>query len=292
MKLVSENPNKLLQIPEVRSIVSAERLERAQQSIKIFDSGCDSRSSTIEHNLNNLLGLSGFDRGSTLVQSLLLLEEFQLFSGFAKCLCVGPRNEAELLALLGFGLEQQNIRGLDLISYSDFVDLGDMHEMPYADNSYEIIIAGWVLAYSVTVDQAIHEICRVLRPGGIVSIGWDMSRKYLKQTNEKILFNEHGILDQSEGLSIERSADIIQLFLRLGYQLESLFTQDSKAPYDVVTRRNILVAKVYPKAAYPAVVDTIFRDDIALRALSRQIGNSGNPTLKGMSEVVASISRD
>jgi SAM-dependent methyltransferase len=292
IRLVSKDPNKLLQIPEVRSLVSSDRLERAQEKIKIADSEHNSRSNTIKHNLNNLGGLSGFDRGSTLILPLLLLEEFQLLGSFTKCLCIGPRNEAELLALLGFGIKENNLRGLDLISYSEFVDLGDMHCMPYEDNSFDVIIAGWVLAYSANVDQAIHEICRVLRPGGIVSVGWDMARKTVEKTNQQIRYHEQGILDKSESMNLECAADISKLFSGLGYQVISVFSQNSKAPYDSVTRRNIFAARIYPQYSCPAIVDTVFRDELALRVLSQHIANSNLPNPQELQEILGSIGRD
>ncbi len=37
-----------------------------------------------------------------------------------------------------------NIRGLDLFSCSPRIDVGDMHDMRYADNSFDVIFLGWV----------------------------------------------------------------------------------------------------------------------------------------------------
>ena len=41
--------------------------------------------------------------------------------------CIGPRNEAEIFMLWSYGFKLENIVGLDLISYSPLIDLGDMY---------------------------------------------------------------------------------------------------------------------------------------------------------------------
>lgn len=73
--------------------------------------------------------------------------------------------------MIAYGFKKNNIRGLDLISYSPLIDLGDMHAMPYDDSSVDIIIAGWVLAYSEDRQAAAKEIIRVTKDGGIVALG-------------------------------------------------------------------------------------------------------------------------
>jgi len=74
---------------------------------------------------------------------------------------------------LGF----HNVRALDIISYSPWVDLGDMHAMPYADNQFGIVIMGWVLAYSHMQKKAAQEAIRVARNGGIIAVGVDVPHK-------------------------------------------------------------------------------------------------------------------
>ena len=39
----------------------------------------------------------------------------------------------------------KNITALDLFSYTPKFDMGDMHKMPYNNNSFDIIISGWCL---------------------------------------------------------------------------------------------------------------------------------------------------
>ena len=88
-----------------------------------------------------------------------------------KVLCVGPRTEAEFLMLLAEDFNPDNIRGLDLISYSDYVDVGDMHHMPYDDDSFDIVFLGWVLTYSKDLQRVADECVRVAKPGGYIAVG-------------------------------------------------------------------------------------------------------------------------
>src|SRR5690606_26436775 len=93
----------------------------------------------------------------------------------AQVLSIGPRAEGELLNLAAHGFEWSKIRGLDLISYSPRIDLGDMHNIPYSDASFDVVIAGWVLAYSERPAVAAQEMARVTRPGGLVAVGVEYS---------------------------------------------------------------------------------------------------------------------
>jgi SAM-dependent methyltransferase len=122
---------------------------------------------TVAHNLKGLRDLA-VNRSLYLTRPLSTIESLP---PHADLLVIGPRTEGELLALVAHGFERRSIRALDLITYSPWVDLGDMHAMPYPDNSFDAVILGWVLAYSEDRQRAAKEVLRVLRPGGIVAIG-------------------------------------------------------------------------------------------------------------------------
>jgi SAM-dependent methyltransferase len=44
--------------------------------------------------------------------------------------------------------------------------VGDVQALPFADGSFDCVVAGWVLYHVAQLDQAIAECARVLRPGG------------------------------------------------------------------------------------------------------------------------------
>jgi SAM-dependent methyltransferase len=106
------------------------------------------------------------DRPLRLIRPLSVLDALDKRS--ARVLSVGCRFETELLYLLGYGFRR--VRGLDLVAYSPWVDVGNMHGMPYEDDSWDAVILGWVLSYSETPEQAAREIVRVTRNGGVVAV--------------------------------------------------------------------------------------------------------------------------
>lgn len=89
----------------------------------------------------------------------------------AKVLVIGPRNEAEILLLSLYGFELRNITGIDLFSYSPLIQLGDMHDLKFPDDSFDIVYTAWTLAYSYDLTKACAEIVRVARDGAIVVTG-------------------------------------------------------------------------------------------------------------------------
>lgn len=111
-------------------------------------------------------------RGITSDRPLRLIRPLSVIDGIdkaaARVLSVGCRFETELLYLLGYGF--RTVRGLDLISYSPWVDVGNMHDMPYADDAWDVVVLGWVLSYSDAPERATREIVRVTRNGGIVGV--------------------------------------------------------------------------------------------------------------------------
>lgn len=89
----------------------------------------------------------------------------------SKVLAVGPRLESEIFTLISNGFRLKNIKAIDLQSYSSLIDLGDMLKMPYENNSFDLLFAGWVIAYTDNVKDAISEFIRVSKNGAIICIG-------------------------------------------------------------------------------------------------------------------------
>ncbi len=121
----------------------------------------------VSHNQRNMTGVRGFavTRSNLLVHPLSAIR----ISKSLPILSIGPRTEGEILNLMGLGF--RNVRGLDLISYSPWIELGDMHALPYKDNEFSVVIMGWVLAYSSNRNKAALEAVRVVRDGGIIAVG-------------------------------------------------------------------------------------------------------------------------
>jgi len=128
---------------------------------------------TISHNLKglSLFNIQGFagSRPELLFRQVSLIEQIDFPN--AKLLIVGPRADSELMIAHGYGFKKKNTRGLDLISYSSRIDVGDMHKMPYEDNTWDVMILGWVIAYSDNPVLAAQEIVRVSKHNAIISLG-------------------------------------------------------------------------------------------------------------------------
>ncbi len=154
---------------------------------------------------HNLLGLKniwelGVPRSNLLLYPLSAIR----FSKSSPVLCVGPRSEGEILNFRGLGF--RNVRGLDLISYSPWIDLGDMHAMPYGNDTFGAVVMGWVLAYSDNRKKAAEEVVRVTRPGGIIAVGVEYRSASAEELSKKVGYE---LCDEDR---IESVAEILDLF--------------------------------------------------------------------------------
>ena len=89
----------------------------------------------------------------------------------SKILSVGPRIESEIFNLVGHGFRPNNIEAIDLQSYSKLIKLGDMLDIPFEKNHFDIVICGWVLSYTNKIKEAINELVRVTKDRGFICIG-------------------------------------------------------------------------------------------------------------------------
>ncbi|MCL6569413.1 MAG: methyltransferase domain-containing protein [Meiothermus silvanus] len=154
---------------------------RRQLSTYDVNTGADTpvAKHTISHNLKGLRDLA-VNRSHLLARPLSVLETLPVD---ARILSIGPRSEGELFNLAAHGFVLRNITGLDLISYSPRVRLGDMHAMPFESDSFDAVVLGWVLAYSEDPVRAAREVVRVTRPGGVIAVGVE----YSPQSQEDII---------------------------------------------------------------------------------------------------------
>ena len=76
----------------------------------------------------------------------------------------------ENFQIRSLGFQWQNIYGIDLLSYSKLITLGDIHNSKYEDDFFNIILCGWVLAYSSKPEKILDELLRIIKNKGIISI--------------------------------------------------------------------------------------------------------------------------
>jgi SAM-dependent methyltransferase len=207
-KYIETYPNQTLHIPGLRASLTAARIDRLKpEYIKTFERSDDKDliKNTVEHNVQALKQATALARPDILIRPITSTNRFRVDCGNMNVLTIGPRTEAEIFSLLAAGFAPQNITGLDLISYSPFVELGDMHAMPYGNDRFDVIILGWVLGYSQNVPKAAAEIIRVAKPGAYIAIGHEND-----PTSREVLDEQRGF--SLEGTDFSTSDEILNLF--------------------------------------------------------------------------------
>lgn len=125
---------------------------------------------TIEHNMRGVGELAA-PRSHLLIRPIISIDQVARNIRNLRVLSIGPRVEGEIYNLIGYGFSAKNVVGLDLFSYSPLIKVGDMHEMDFPDDYFDVVISGWVLGYSDKKQKAANEMLRVTKPGGIIAVG-------------------------------------------------------------------------------------------------------------------------
>jgi SAM-dependent methyltransferase len=87
----------------------------------------------------------------------------------ARVLCVGPRNEAELLVMAAHGFRLKHITAIDLFSSSPLIVPMDMHRLEFPDTSFDVVYACYVITHSDDPSRACREMLRVTKDGGLIA---------------------------------------------------------------------------------------------------------------------------
>jgi SAM-dependent methyltransferase len=245
LKILTKRPSDVLLSPYCRQYLARDRWEKSGRHLDVFDAKDQGiMPGTIAHNRRELEehGFGSLMRTARLINPLSALDPVFGFAHTLKVLSIGPRTEMELLHLVGIGFRPENIYAVDLISSSPWIELGDMHALPYEDGMFDVVISSWVLNYSNDPQRAVDEMLRVCRPSALVAIGVtytpDFGAGYV-DTNP----GENDIVG-----SMHRSAD--DLARLIGDRLERvLFRQE---PVDDAKRGAVmLIARI----AQPAAAD-------------------------------------
>lgn len=203
---VMRTSKQLLMIDLVRYCVALPRFiyfTKIRRKFRIYNGNKEKISdNTIFHNFPRFKSLAVI-RSNLLIRPLSIIDPIYSRLEQTSVLSIGPKAEGELLNLVGYGFSHSKVRGVDLVSYSPWIDVGDMHQLPYRNNSFDVVLSGWVIeGYSRDPKQAAAEMLRVVKNGGIIAvgIGWspDSFRQKLKQTRgynfERCLTNVQDIL--------------------------------------------------------------------------------------------------
>lgn len=189
-KLSMQNFVRLFKVDELRCYLMLKRwheFEAKGGKVVVHDGQVpDAIENTVRHNMSHLGKGTAFARPMGLLGPLLGIDQVAFNVAGVRVLIVGPRTENEILLYLANGFGAGKVRGLDLMSYSPWVDVGDMHDMPYADDSFDVVLFSWVLGYSTNQKKAVAEAVRVTRPGGLVGIGEEFEPMSPEEHNAKL----------------------------------------------------------------------------------------------------------
>ena len=203
----------LLEMREVRRILARDRLAShlsAQSIRRLSSEPANAGRNTLDYNLKTLLTSADVDRPMTLVRPILSIGRVARSARNMKVLSIGPRSEIEIFALLAHGFVLANISALDLFSYSPYVEIGDMHALPYADDSFDVVLLGWVLSYSKRPAAAAGEIYRCCRDRAVVAISAD----YSDATMESVLGDEANHIQSCDQILALFDRKIGQIYFR------------------------------------------------------------------------------
>jgi hypothetical protein len=199
--------NQLLLIKVVRIFVGKIRFywfARIRGKVVTLESK-DAINHTVKHNLKSL-AMFGGSRMEKLIKPVSVLENI---SKDSRILVIGPRNEDDILNLIANGFDSRNIRGLDLISYSPFIEVGDMHKTRFEDSFFDLIICGWTLSYSNQPQKFAHELLRIIKSDGIIGIAVE----YSTMTDEQSIASHGGYaLKMDSQDRINSTSQILALF--------------------------------------------------------------------------------
>ncbi|MBP6060427.1 MAG: methyltransferase domain-containing protein [Candidatus Pacebacteria bacterium] len=223
-------PRQLLQIDAIRNFFCYVRWVFLKRKIKTLSGSENDKNIYKETVKFNRIGLEDMDGARThqLIRPLVSIERVSRKQNQLKVLSIGPRNEAEIFNLWAYGFSLKNITGLDLISYSPYIQIGDMHQMCFQSESFDIVIAGWVLVYSQNPELAAKEIVRVSKDQAIIAV----TASY-NNTSPEVIIERYGSLDAKrfDTLdSIKKAFDGHIDFIYFQQAVDPLFVNDIASP--------------------------------------------------------------
>ena len=225
--LIESGNSSIFHIPELRQHIAKKRLKSPDTKVRVWrdvDGGV--AGGTVDHNMTELTtrGLASIQRTTRLLGPLSSLSPVYEAAHKLKVLTIGPRTEMEIFHLIALGFKPENIFGLDLISYSDYIKLGDMHEIPFDDNVFDVCISSWTIGYSTEPQKVVDEMCRVTKSNGLISLGYTHDHKresYIDKNPDKA---------HTAGSGFRTALEVLGLFRTVAHKVHYVQEpSDSKA---------------------------------------------------------------
>ena len=139
---------------------------------EIVQSVHNTNESGFTHNYRQILDFSWGHRNRT----ERIMNVLKTIGGYdfrnSRILCVGPRNESEILLLRAHGFRKRNIESIDLFSYSPRIRVMDMNDLDYEDDSFDVHYSSAVIKYSPDIRRTAAQAVRTTRNGGLMVFGF------------------------------------------------------------------------------------------------------------------------
>jgi ubiquinone/menaquinone biosynthesis C-methylase UbiE len=125
-------------------------------------------------------------------------------------LCIGARYGIEMLAMREMGFSAAKVVGIDLYPRGADVLRADMHKLPFASSSFDIVYSHHTLDHSLDPRKALSEMARVSRSGA----AWVFTVPY----------NDHG---PEESVDFDSPDEVVKYLLKAkGKKAEVLYRQE------------------------------------------------------------------
>tara|TARA_B100000674_G_scaffold146725_1_gene116125 strand:+ start:5900 stop:6679 length:780 start_codon:yes stop_codon:yes gene_type:complete len=237
-KLIQKNPSISFHLPEFRRYFTSKRLNKVSKNVEVWNGDTDQgvAPGTVKHNMTELTtrGLASVQRTTRLLGPLSSLSPIYEKAGKLKVLTIGPRTEMEIFHLIAIGFSPENIYGLDLISYSDYITAADMHKMPYKDGVFDVVISSWTIGYSSNPQLVIDEMCRVTKKNGLLAVG------YTHDHNIETYVDDNKEPNHIKGCSFKTGMELMSYFKQ--YKTKIHYLQE---PDDASADKMMLILRVF-----------------------------------------------
>jgi SAM-dependent methyltransferase len=122
-------------------------------------------------------------------------------------LCIGARYGIEMLAMREMGFSAAKVVGIDLYPRGADVLRADMHKLPFASSSFDIVYSHHTLDHSLDPRKALSEMARVSRSGVFT-----------------VPYNDHG---PEESVDFDSPDEVVKYLLKAkGKKAEVLYRQE------------------------------------------------------------------
>ena len=156
------------------------------------------------------------------------ISSIEFLNNNSKFLSIGPRTESDIL-ILKSKFNNALIEAIDIISYSPWIKLQDMHSIEFEDDFFDCVISTWVIPYSENQKLAIKEMIRILKNGGIFAIGFEHLDKISIAEHKEDKKNDSRLADslKNQHKDVNSVKDVEDILLDLNVNYETLTSIDA-----------------------------------------------------------------